>query len=64
MELAEVSDLEPGFAAPREMRAFGMARDTAEEPVFEFEPATQTVSGQVTVRFTISTTDLRAVSEQ
>jgi uncharacterized protein len=64
IDLAEVSDLEPGFAAPREMLAFGMARDMAEEPVFEFEPATQTVSGQVTVRFTISTPDLRVVSEQ
>jgi uncharacterized protein len=64
VDLAEVSDLEPGFAAPYEMRAFGMARDVAEEPVFEFQPATQTVSGQVTVRFTISTPDLRVVSEQ
>jgi uncharacterized protein len=64
VDLAEVSDLEPGFAAPREVRAFGMAGDMAQEPVFEFEPATQTVSGQVTVRFTISTPDLRVVSEQ
>jgi uncharacterized protein YggE len=58
LELVEVSDLEPGFAAPREMRAFGMARDLADEAVFEFEPALQTVSGQVTVRFTISTPSL------
>ena len=64
VDLAEVSDLEPDFAAPYEMRAFGMARNVAEEPVFEFEPATQTVSGQVTVRFTISTPDLRVVSGQ
>ena len=55
VDLAEVSDLEPGLAPLHEMRAFRMARDVAEEPVFEFEPATQTVSGQVTVRFTIST---------
>jgi uncharacterized protein len=54
VDLAEVSDLEHGFAPPREMRAFGMAMDAAEEAMFEFEPATQTVSGQVTVRFTIS----------
>ena len=64
VDLAEVSDLEPGLAPLHEMRTFRMARDVAEEPVFEFEPATQTVSGQVTVRFTISTPDLRVVSEQ
>jgi uncharacterized protein YggE len=52
-DLVEVSDLEPGFAAPREMRAFGMAKDMAEEAVFEFQPAPQTVSGQVTVRFAV-----------
>ena len=40
VDLAEVSDLEPGLAPLHEMRAFRMARDVAEEPVFEFEPAT------------------------
>jgi uncharacterized protein len=64
LDLAEVSDFEPGFAAPREMRAFGIAKDMAQEAVFEFDPATQTVSGQVTVRFMISAPDLRVVSDR
>jgi len=33
--------------------AFAVGRSTA-EPAFEFEPAPQTVSGQVTVRFTLA----------
>jgi len=32
--------------------------------MFDFEPATQTVSGQVTVRFMISAPDLRVVSDR
>ena len=64
VDLVEVSDLEPGLVAPRELRAFGLARDVAEEAAFEFEPAIQTVSGQVTVRFTTSTADLRVVSDR
>jgi uncharacterized protein len=64
VDLVEVSDLEPGLVAPREMRAFGLARDVAEKAAFEFEPAIQTVSGQVTVRFTTSTADLRVVSDR
>jgi hypothetical protein len=34
----------------------------ADEMDFELEPATQTVSGQVTVRFALSTPDLQPVS--
>ncbi|HKH55228.1 MAG TPA: SIMPL domain-containing protein [Propionibacteriaceae bacterium] len=63
-DLVEVSDLETGFPAGREMRTFAMAKDMAEAAAFEFEPATQTVSGQVTVRFAITTPDLKPVSGQ
>jgi uncharacterized protein YggE len=62
-DLVEVSDLETGFPG-REMRTFAMAKSVADEVDFELEPATQTVSGQVTVRFAISTPDLRPVSER
>jgi uncharacterized protein len=48
--LVEISDLDSGFAGAREMRAFAMAKG-ADDVAFEFEPTTQTVSGQVTVRF-------------
>jgi uncharacterized protein len=51
-DLVEVSDLNTGFAGVHEMRAFAMARG-GEDAAFEFEPATQTVSGQVTVRFSL-----------
>ena len=61
-DLVEVSDLDTGFPGGREMRAFAMAKGVADEAAFEFEPATQTVSGQVTVRFTITTPDLQPVS--
>jgi uncharacterized protein len=57
-DLVEVSDVDAGFAVPREMRAYGIGKDAAEDAVFEFEPATQTVTGQVTVRFTISVPSL------
>jgi len=50
--LVEVSDLDSGFAGVREMRAFAMAKE-ADDVAFEFEPAMQTVSGQVTVRFSL-----------
>ncbi|HET9648124.1 MAG TPA: SIMPL domain-containing protein [Microlunatus sp.] len=53
--LVEVSDLTESFAPPM-ARAFAigaMAKD-AGEPAFDFQPAVQTVSGQVTVRFTIT----------
>jgi uncharacterized protein YggE len=63
-DLVEVSDLETGFPGGREMRTFAMAKSVADEVDFELEPATQTVSGQVTVRFAISTPDLRPVSER
>jgi uncharacterized protein YggE len=53
-ELVEVSDLDSGFAPmPRMMSAkMEMASDMGEAD-FAFEPAVQTVSGQVTVRFTV-----------
>jgi uncharacterized protein YggE len=50
--LVEVSDLDGGFAGGREMRAFAMAKG-ADDAGFEFEPALQTVSGHVTVRFSL-----------
>jgi uncharacterized protein len=56
-DLVEVSDLNTGFAGVPEMRAFAMARG-ADDAAFEFEPATQTVSGQVTVRFSLKTVSL------
>jgi uncharacterized protein len=51
-ELVEVSDLDGGFSRgmPMMMAAMEMAAD---DETFAFEPAEQTVSGQVTVRFTI-----------
>ena len=53
-ELVEVSDLDGGFAPmPRRMSAkMEMAADMGDAS-FAFEPAVQTVSGQVTVRFTV-----------
>ena len=58
-DLVEISDLETGFSGVREMAAYRMAASGAvEDSAFEFEPAVQTVTGQVTVRFTISTPDL------
>ena len=51
-DLVEVSDLNTGFGGVREMRAFAMG-GSAEDVAFEFEPAMQSVSGQVTVRFSL-----------
>lgn len=51
--LVEVSDLDSGFAGVREMRAFAMARG-ADDTGFDFQPVLQTISGQVTVRFSLS----------
>jgi len=56
-DLVEVSDLDTGFGGVREMRAFAMAKG-AEDAAFEFEPATQSVSGQVTVRFSLKSVSL------
>jgi uncharacterized protein len=56
-DLVEVSDLNTGLGGVREMRAFAMASG-AEDAAFEFEPATQTVSGQVTVRFSLKSVSL------
>jgi uncharacterized protein len=50
--LIEVSDLDSGFAGVREMRAFAMAK-AGDDAAFEFQPAMQTVSGHVTVRFSL-----------
>jgi uncharacterized protein YggE len=55
--LVEVSDTNAGFGGVREMRAFAMAKG-ADDASFEFEPAVQTVSGQVTVRFSLKTVSL------
>jgi uncharacterized protein YggE len=56
-DLVEVSDLNAGFGGIREMRAFAMSKG-AEDAAFEFEPATQSVSGQVTVRFSLKSVAL------
>jgi hypothetical protein len=56
-DLVEVSDLNSGFAGVREMRAFAMGKG-ADDTEFEFQPAVQTVSGQVTVRFSMRTVSL------
>lgn len=56
-DLVEVSDLDTGLGGVREMRAFAMG-GAAEDTAFEFEPATQSVSGQVTVRFSLKTVSL------
>lgn len=56
-DLVEVSDLNTGLGGVREMRAFAMGGAT-EDAAFEFEPATQSVSGQVTVRFSLKTVSL------
>ena len=57
-DLVEVSDLNSGFAGVREMRApFAMAKG-ADDADFEFQPAVQTVSGQVTVRFSLKSVSL------
>ena len=54
-ELVEISDLESGFSGgAREMRSFAMAKGAGDESAFQLEPATQIVSGQVTVRFTLT----------
>jgi uncharacterized protein YggE len=59
VDLVEISDLETGFSGGREMRTgFALAKGVADDAIFEFEPALQTVSGQITVRFTITTPDL------
>ena len=51
-ELVEVSDLDGGFGGGRQMRMAAMEM-AADASAFAFEPAEQTVSGQVTVRFTV-----------
>ncbi|MET0695229.1 MAG: SIMPL domain-containing protein [Propionibacteriaceae bacterium] len=61
-DLVEVSDLDGGFSGGRAMRAgtFAMAKGADEVPEFEFEPSVQSVSGQVTVRFTMTAPDVSA----
>jgi uncharacterized protein YggE len=56
-DLVEVSDLNTGLVGVREMRAFAMA-EKADDSAFEFEPAIQTVTGQVTVRFSLKSVSL------
>jgi uncharacterized protein len=56
-DLVEISDLNAGFAGVREMRAFAMGKG-ADDTAFEFEPALQSVSGQVSVRFSLKTVSL------
>jgi uncharacterized protein YggE len=57
-DLVEISDLNSGFGSgARELRAFAMGK-AADEAAFEFEPAIQSVSGQVTVRFSLKTVSI------
>jgi uncharacterized protein len=56
-DLVEVSDQNTGLVGVREMRAFAMA-EKADDSAFEFEPAIQTVTGQVTVRFSLKSVSL------
>jgi len=58
LDLVEISDLDTGYQGVREARMPMFAKGIADDATFEFEPALQTVSGQVTVRFTITTPDL------
>ena len=62
VDLVEISDLEGGYSGSRDLRAtaFAMAKGPDDPPEFEFEPRVQTVSGQVSVRFTITAPDLSA----
>jgi uncharacterized protein len=52
-ELVEVSDLDGGFGGSRAMQAESL-RMAAMDSSFAIEPALQTVTGQVTVRFTLA----------
>lgn len=56
VDLIEVSDLEASFPAGRAMPL--AARQMAQDVDFDFDPAVQTVSGQITVRVTITTPNL------
>ena len=47
------SDLDGGFGGGRPMRMSATMEMAADDAVFAFEPEVQTVSGQVTVRFTV-----------
>ena len=57
-ELVEISDLERGFSGGMRAAAFRESA-MADDAVFAFEPAVQTVSGQVTVSFTLDGVLLR-----
>jgi len=57
-DLVEISDLNGALGGgARELRAFAMAKG-ADDAAFEFEPAAQSVSGQVTVRFSLRAIEL------
>jgi len=60
VDLVEVSDTELGLSGGRSMRTFSLEASADGQPEFDFQPPTQTVSGQVTVRFTLSQPDLAA----
>lgn len=51
--LLEVSDLDAGLGSPRHAR-MAFAADAAEGASFDFEPAMQSVQGQVTVRYALT----------
>jgi uncharacterized protein len=53
-ELVEVSDLDGGYVGGRTLNlAAAKMEMAADDAVFAFEPEEQTVSGHVTVRFTV-----------
>jgi uncharacterized protein len=51
--LLEISDLDAGLGSPRHAR-MAFAADAAESASFDFEPAMQSVHGQVTVRYALT----------
>jgi uncharacterized protein YggE len=53
-ELVEVSDLDGGFGGATPAMARGFKESMAADASFAFEPALQTVYGNVTVRFTLA----------
>ncbi len=50
-DVVEISDLDGGFGGSPMRMAKGFAMDAESAPSFDFEPAIQTVTGQVTVRY-------------
>lgn len=52
-DLVEISDLDAGSWQPQMRMAKSFAADAESSPAFDFEPALQTVTGQVSVRYAL-----------